>query len=697
LSDEPARLLRMRPFPARIAFLALLLALAARAPLRADGLHNERDDAIEVTGHYENAVGTSDAASQGYITPKLIEARPLLRPGEVLEFVPGVIVTQHSGDGKANQFFLRGFNLDHGTDFRTTVAGMPVNLPTHAHGQGYSDLNFMIPELVTRIDYKKGPYFAEEGDFSSAGAAQFHYFDRMKENIASASAGGFNYRRALFAGSPKIEDGKLLLALEAVHNDGPWVHAEGFGKVNAVLRYGHGTVEDGYEVTAMAYQGKWSSTDQIPQRAVDAGLLPRYGAIDPTDGGESQRYSLSTEMRKPMLGGQFQMGAYFIRYRLQLFSNFTYFQNNPVSGDQFEQYDSRRVLGLAPNWLWTGKLGDMQSVVKLGMHLRRDDIDKLGLYGTAARQVLSTTREDAVRETGTGLWLEHSLQWTEKFRSVAGLRGDHYSMGVASNLAANSGSKNAGIVSPKLNLIFGPWSDTEYFASWGNGFHSNDARGVMIGVDPKTLAAATPAPMLVRSKGAELGIRSEWVPKLQSSLALWRLSLASELLFAGDAGTTEASRPSLRHGIEWSNRYRPQPWLLVDADLSASKAHFTDADPAGNNIPGSIDRVAALGVSVNDRGPWSGTLQTRYFGPRPLIEDGSVRSRSTVLTNLRIGYRFDKNLRLGLDVFNLFQRKASDIDYYYASQLRGETAPVSDLHFHPVEPRSLRLTLSANF
>ena len=677
-------------------FLGLLL-LGTGAPLLADGVHAEREDAIEVSGHYEMGVGTSDAASQGYITPKLIEAKPLLRPGEVLEYVPGVIVTQHSGDGKANQFFLRGFNLDHGTDFYTTVAGMPVNLPTHAHGQGYSDLNFMIPELIARVDYKKGPYFAEEGDFSSAGAAHFHYVDRMKENLASATAGGFGYRRALLAGSPNPETANLLYALELVNNDGPWVNPNDFRKVNAVLRYNHGVQDDGYSLTGMYYSGDWNASDQIPQRAVDSGLVSRYGAIDPTDGGKAQRSSLSYDVRKPLLGGQFQMGAYAIRSRLQLYSNFTFFQDDPVNGDQFQQVDSRTVMGITPNWLWTGKLGEMESIVKLGMQLRRDNIDQVGLYNTVARQRLSATRVDTVRQTSNGIYAENSLQWTEKFRSVLGLRADFYGVDVASNLAANSGKKDDHLVSPKLNLIFGPWADTEYFVSAGNGFHSNDARGVVIAVDPKTLAPASQSPALVRSRGAELGVRSEWLPKLQSSLALWRLALDSELVFAGDAGTTQAGRPSLRNGFEWSNRYRPRSWLLVDADFSASKARFTDEDPAGNHIPGSIDRVAALGATINDLGRWSGSVQMRYFGQRPLVEDGSVMSRSTLMTNMRIAYRFDKNLRLALDVFNLFNRQASDIDYYYASQLRGEAAPVNDVHFHPVEPRSVRLTLTANF
>ncbi len=678
-----------------------LLAWAVSAS--ADGTHEERTDVVEVIGHYENAVGTSDAASQGYITPGLIAARPLQRPGEVLEYVPGMIVTQHSGDGKANQFFLRGMNLDHGTDFATTVAGMPVNMPTHAHGQGYSDLNFLIPELVSRIDYKKGPYFASEGDFSSAGAAHIHYYDALKEGTASLTTGGFGYRRALMMQSRAVgvdgAGGNLLYALELTGNNGPWEHPENFGKQNAVLRYTFGNAAASHSLTAMAYQGRWSATDQIASRAIDAGLVSRFGALDPTDGGESQRYSLSYDYRRTASDREFQLSAYALRYRLQLFSNFTYFMNDPVNGDQFEQADRRSVFGIAPSWLWTGRIGERQSIFKAGLNVRRDNIGTVGLYNTVARQRLSTVREDRVRQTGYAAWAEHSLQWNDWLRSVVGARADFYRATVESDLAANSGDTRDRQVSPKLNLIAGPFEETELFFSWGHGFHSNDARGTTTHVDPSTGAPLSPAPALVRTTGTEIGARTEWIHDLQSSLSLWKLDIASELVFAGDAGTTEASRPSTRHGIEWSNRYRPLSWLLLDADLSLSRARFTQADPAtpGEYVPGAIDRVLSLGAAVEELGPWSGMLQMRYFGPRPLIEDNSVRSQSTLLWNLRTTYRIDKGMKLSLDVINLFNRQASDIDYFYESKLASEAAPVSDRHLHPVEPRSLRLTLTASF
>jgi outer membrane receptor protein involved in Fe transport len=701
---------------AACALLALALSAHAQVPAEGAPAAPESEDEIHIIGHYNNGVGTSDAASQGYVTPKLIEARPMLRPGEVLEYVPGVIITQHSGEGKANQYFLRGFNLDHGTDFRTSVAGIPVNMPTHAHGQGYSDLNFLIPELVSRIDYMKGPYFAEVGDFASAGAASIEYYTSMPKNIAEASVGSFGYRRALIAGTPagtlrpRAEDSgsdhRWLYALELYHNDGPWQNPSDYKKLNGVLRYSRGTNADGITLSAMAYTGKWNSTDQIPQRAVDAGLVSRNGALDTSDGGDTSRYSLSFDRHKAIEGGTFHFDAYAIRYKLSLFSNFTFFKDSTANGDQFQQLDDRSVFGVEPKWVINHKLAGMNSVSKFGLQLRRDSIGKVGLYSAAARQQLSTVREDRVQQTGAGAFYENTLQWTEWLKTVAGVRSDFYRANVQSNLAANSGQGSGHVASPKLNFIFGPWAKTEYFLNFGEGFHSNDARGTTISVDPKTGAAATRVTPLVKTRGSEVGVRSELVSNLQSSLSLWRMKIDSELLFVGDAGSTEASRPSRRQGAEWSNRYTPKPWLIVDADVSASKAEFSDDNPAGNRIPGSIDKVASLGVTVNDLGRWSASAHLRYFGPRPLIEDNSRRSQSTIITSLRGGYKFDEKMRVNFDLYNLFNRRANDIDYFYCSRLRSDpagstcrdgSAGVDDIHFHPVEPRSLRVSMILNY
>ena len=687
----------------------------APAPAPTASSPNARLPPVTVLGNYDNAVGSSDAASQGSVTATLIGARPTLRPAEVLEFVPGVIVTQHSGDGKANQYFLRGFNLDHGTDFATYVGGMPVNMPTHAHGHGYSDLNWLLPELVNRIAYKKGPYFAQEGDFSSAGAARIGLFDKLPQGIASLALGENGYRRALLANSAALgsqsERGDLLYALEYAHNDGPWENPEKFHRVNGVLRYSFGDGGTRQAITAMGYSAGWNSTDQIPQRAVDAGRVGRFGAIDATDGGFTSRYSLSYETERALKDGNVKLNAYAIRSKLDLYSNFTFFQEQPIDldptatdGDQFEQAEQRRVFGLATSRTWNTRLAGNDSSNTIGLQLRHDRLDPVGLYSTVARVRAATTQESVVRQTSVGIHAENATQWTPWLRSVAGVRADRFHFKVRSSISANNGDRNASIASPKLSLIFGPWAETEYFANYGYGFHSNDARGTVATVAAKdpTGPAISPVNPLVRSKGGELGVRTEIVPGLQSSLSLWALKLDSELLFVGDAGETEPSRASRRFGLEWNNHYVANKWLLLDADLAFSRSRFTEPDPAdptlGNRIPGSIQTVASLGATVTDLGPWFGQFQLRYFGPRALDENNDNRSKATTLAYLRAGYKVSRNVKVMVDVFNLFDRKGSDIDYYYASRLKGEPAEgVNDIHFHPVEPRSVRLSLVANF
>src|SRR5437763_5250357 len=394
-------------------------------------------DKVEVSGHYDNRIGTSDAASAGVITSQLIDDRPLLRPGEVLEYIPGMIVTQHSGAGKANQYFLRGFNLDHGTDFSTYVAGMPINMRSHAHGQGYTDLNFMIPELISRIDYFKGPYYASKGDFATAGGANIFYFDKLKQNLAELTGGDDEYGRALLIGSADAGSGGMLYGLEALHNNGPWENPDNFRKYNGVLRYTQLTKDGQWSVTAMGYSAQWNSTDQIPRRAVDDGRVDGFGAIDASDGGKSSRYSLSLDYRTALAGGQLQTTAYGIRYYLSLFSNFTYFLDDPENGDQFNQVDDRKIYGWNGSWVHADTLFGLPMTNTLGWDFRQDRINPVGLYSTVDRQRLSTTREDKVRETSLALYAENQTQWNEWLRTLAGVRGDRYDFNVRSNIPEN--------------------------------------------------------------------------------------------------------------------------------------------------------------------------------------------------------------------------------------------------------------------
>ncbi len=652
---------------------------------------------VVVTSTATQQVGAADSASVGTVTQKQLEARTVYRPGELLEATPGLVVSQHSGEGKANQFYLRGFNLDHGTDLRTTVDGMLVNQRSHAHGQGWIDLNFLIPELATGLRYKKGPYDASEGDFASAGAVEIRYADSMERGIASVGLGQNGFRRVLLADSPALGSGKLLYALEVQRNDGPFIHPDDFRKFNGVLRYSQGDGANGWNLTGMAYSGQWNSTDQIAKRAVDAGTLDRFDAIDPTDGGRAHRYSLSGAWRQTGEKASTQVNVYVASWLLDLYSNFTYFLGNPVDGDQFAQPDRRTMTGINAKRAWQTQVFGLDSENEVGVQFQNDSIYN-GLLSTKARQTLSTTRRDHIVETSVGVWFQNATEWTKTFRTVAGVRADNYRFNVASDLAANSGVANATQLSPKLNFIFGPWDKTELYVNLGTGFHSNDARGTVINIDPKTGDPADRVTPLVRSTGLEIGARTSLIEGLQTSLSLYRLDFQSELVFVGDAGNTEAGRPSKRTGFELANYYKLDDRLTLDADLAFAKARFKDAAPEGNRIPGAVEGVASLALAIDKLGPWFGAIQARYFGPRPLTEDNSVRSKSSATLNGRIGYKIGPSLQVELEGFNLTNRKVSAIDYFYTSRLPGEAAAgVDDIHFHPIESRSFRVTLVARF
>ena len=664
----------------------------------------QTDQTITVQGHYDNAVGSSDAASQGVISAALLKSRPALRPGEVLEFVPGVIVTQHSGDGKANQYFLRGFNLDHGTDFATSVNGMPVNMPTHGHGQGYTDLNFLLPELVQRIEYRKGPYFAKSGDFASAGAADISYRTRLDEAFGQVSLGETGFRRGVAGTSFDLGAGLALLgAFEAMQNDGPWTVPERLRKRNGIVTLSGGTSAQGWSASAMGYSARWTATDQIPQRLIDAGSLngqpfSRFDSLDPTTGGDTSRSSLSGEWhRSGNDGSRSKASAYALHYRLNLNSNFTYALDRPADGDQFRQQDARNVFGGNASHAFSHTLAGLEASSELGASLRHDRL-RVGLFDNVARRITNTVREDRVQETSLGLYAQTALQLTPWLRSVLGLRTDHVRSTVdALTLPANGGRSSDTQVSPKLSLVLGPWAKTEFFFNAGRGLHSNDARGTTATLDPRTLGPADKVPQLVSQRGLELGARTEVLRGLQSSVALWQLKSDSELVYIGDAGATEASAGSKRRGLEWNNRWVPAPWFLLDADFAWTHARFDN----GERIPNAVDRVASVAATLRELGPWSASLQWRYLGSGALIEDNSVRSAPSLTANLRLSRKLSLGLKtpaeVSLDVFNLGNRKVNDIQYFYESQLPGESAPVADRHVHPAEPRTVRLSLRLGF
>ena len=677
----------------------LVVLTAASLPLMsfAGGVPTTIIDEVVVTGRLDRLQGMPVSASQGVVTDEQLNLRPVLRTGELLEVVPGLIVTQHSGDGKANQYFLRGFNLDHGTDLATSVDGVPVNMPTHGHGQGYTDINFVIPELVQNIEYRKGTYYAETGNFSAAGAVDMRYRRSLATPIVVLEGGEDNYMRGLVAGSAGVGDGQLLMGFEYAHIDGPWQIEENYRKRNGLLRYSRDIDGGSFSITAQGYEGAWRSTDQVPLRAVQSGLIDRFGAIDPTDGGNSHRYGVAADWTAALGGGRSKALLYAVDYDLDLISNFSYF-TDPENGDQFQQVDQRRIHG--GEWSWSRDfdwLGRSQKFAT-GLQVRHDDIERVGLYRTIERERFDTTREDAVRQTSYGVYGSLDTRWTDHVRTTIGLRADRFAFDVDASLTENSGTASDSIASPKFSLVLGPWSKTEFFFNAGRGFHSNDARGTTIRVDPTD--GVTPVERvdaLVGATGLDVGLRTALVSNTQFSVSLWSLRLDSELLFVGDAGTTEASRASERRGVEAAVIWNPMSWFIIDADLAWSSARFSEYDTVGDRIPGAVESVASLGVAIDHPSGWFGGARFRHFDSAPLIEDNHVRSGSTTLVNLETGYRFWQRYRISAALYNVFDSEGNDITYFYASQLANEAEPVEDIHFHPVEPRTVRLTLSASF
>lgn len=662
--------------------------------------------AVEVRAEVHALIGVADSASDGKVTAKQIEHRPFLRPGEVMETVPGLIVTQHSGDGKANQFFLRGFNLDHGSDFATYVNGMPVNMVSHAHGQGYMDVNFLIPELIGGLRYQKGPYAAEDGDFSTTGSARIDYKKSLDAPFVDVTFGEYQYKRLLAAGSQEWNGLQWLGALELAGYDGPWDQPENLNKANGIVRVSSGTANNGFSITGMAYRSRWVASEHVPQRAIDRGEIGRYGTLLPNDGGETHRVSLSGEWNQTTDESAWRANAWVIDYGLNLFSSPSGFINGP-QGDQHEQADHRTILGgqLEKHWF----LGDQwrNSEINLGTQLRHDRISKLGLYDTVNRDRTNTVRQDHVNQTASALYTEVKTPWLPWLRSTVGLRYDYIDADVNADAGAfnlnNGGQASASQLSPKLGVAIAPWKSLEFYANWGRGFHSNDSRGAVISQNVVDGSDADRVPLIAKSKGSELGLRAAPLPGWHTSFALWQVQSSSELVFVGDEGVTEPRGSSKRYGIEWTNHLTATDWLFLDADVALSKARFDQIESGGKHIPNAVPLTASLAANFDDGHQWSGGVRVRYIGAYPLEETGKQQSSSFVTTNAKVEYKFNPQWQASLSVLNLFNRKANDIEYYggACTQLDGPGCGggegIDGRLVHPLEPRSVRVGLRYTF
>jgi hypothetical protein len=700
------------------------------------------------------------SSSEKYFTGKEVNAIPFARPGEALEIVPGLVVTQHSGEGKANQYFLRGFNLDHGSDLGLYLDGTPLNMRTNGHAQGYADANFLIPELLSSALARKGPYSAEDGDFSTAGSVYLQYLDRFDKGLFSATGGQFGYGRLLGIKSWNHAGGTLLGAAEASIYNGPWDRPDSIRKINGVLRWTRGTQEDGLSITGMAYANRWYSTDQLPMRAVSSGLVRRWGTMDPTDGGDTSRFSLSGRWSQKSGNQYSRVEAYAVRSTLNLYNNFTYFLSHPDIGDQFRQFDRRTMVGVNALHGIAHNVADFPIETRAGFQGRYDDI-RLGLQESYRRTPYDTIRNDYVNEGSIGIWTDTKVSWTPWLRTIGGVRFDYfharvqglqqfYDSPLLMNSAGqpavlwtapfNSGTKANAMVSPKASIILGPFHKTEFYANYGEGFHSTDARGTVQNFSTTELAdddgfrQVARIPILVKSRGAEIGARTKIVEGLDSSLSFFWVNVESENQFEGDSGTTAFGRPSRRYGLEFANHYRPTSWLSFDGDVALVHARFRGVDQQqalawvgllqpgiieygaylgnmhGNYLTNSAAVVAMAGLEVGEQTGWFGAMKYRYIGPRPLTEDGYIKSPATGTVNARVGYRWQDGWKVQLDAFNIFASRSDQITYGYGSMLPTDQlhaaclagAPggdvcgvgVMDRHFKPVEPPSFRLTLA---
>ena len=694
----------------------------APAPLRISLAVGAAITTTNVQGREDDLIGIADSATQGTVGAREIQDRPILRSGEILETVPGLIITQHAGGGKANQYFLRGFNLDHGTDFAIFLDDMPLNLPSHAHGEGYADMNLVIPELVQRLNFEKGPYYADVGNYGSAGSAHLVFFKTLPRNFFKVEGGMYGYGRAVFGASQKLGSGSLLYGGEAYHDNGPWTHPDNYYKFNGLTTYSQGEDANGVSITARAYQGTWHSSDQIPDDAVP--LVGFFGALNPTDGGHSQRYSLQSEWHRRGAYSESKITAYGFYYDLNLFSDFTYFLTDLKLGDQFEQQDRRWVAGVDARHTifsqWIGRkventfgLQVRNDWINNSLHQTEDRVRVDKTDSSTGNTLPATTQADRFTDTQVGFYAENKIQWAEKFRSVLAMRGDEQSFDVTSLVTpANTGTASKLLPSPKLSLTFGPWSNAEFYVQGGFSFHSNDARGATQTVQPVSADDPYPntpvakIPGLVPTKGGEIGARTLVVPHLQSTLSLWYLHSASELQQNGDTGTTVASaQPSNRYGVEWANYYTPLEHLAVDFDMADSRALFTTIDdgdaapgsPGGKRVPEAVGLVISSGITLHDYKAFTASLRLRNFGPRDLTSDGIYRSQATILLNAEVDYQIGEKWHISGEFLNLLNRRDHDIDYAYTSQTTQTATPAFTDVFHPVEPFQVRFALGRTF
>ncbi len=635
------------------------------------------------------------AASSLIVRSRDFSLRPIRRPADILEVTPGLVVVQHAGGGKANQYYLRGFDADHGTDVALSIDGVPINNVSHAHGQGYADINFVIPEIVERIEVDKGPYFVKHGDFATAGAANLVTRRAVAENTATFGAGRFDLFRGVLMGGAELGPFAGLMAVEGAGQDGPFDNPEDYNRYKLFTR---GSYEDGpwrSDLTFMSYRGTWNASGQLPLREIRAGTLDRFGSLDPTEGGTSQRHQLYARTSwQPDDDQEANLFAYGVYYDLDLFSNFTFFARDPGNGDQIEQKDKRFFGGGEARYTRRIAPGGFETALNGAVGLRADDIGEQLNY-TVERDFLSRQTDHNVTQVNSFAYVSADTTWTPWLRTVVGLRFDDLYFDVDNNLNSTTdptlqgqGVENEAIFSPKASIVLSPLADTEVFINYGEGFHSNDARGVVRDVDPVDPSA--------KARGGELGVRTRLFDRLDLAASFWLLDLDSEIVFVGDEGTTEAGGATRRIGGELEVRYRILDWLFFDVDYTQTVAKFRFEPDEADDVPLAPRFTVNGGVTARREDGFYGSVRMRAISSRPANEDNSIRAAGYTVWDLQLGKRFElpsawtggfaKAVTLQLDILNLFDHDYREAQFATDSRLAFEPEVVSDLNFTPGYP-----------
>lgn len=626
------------------------------------------------------------------LSPVDIKLRPTNTSQDILRMVPGLFIAQHAGGGKAEQIFLRGFDIDHGTDINLTVDGLPVNMVSHAHGQGYSDLHFVIPELISYIDFDKGPYYAEKGDFTTAGFVEFHTKNYLEKGFLKAEGGRFNTWRAVggFNLIRRIESpSTAYIAGEVVGSDGYFESPQGFTRINLTSKFNSKAGLNGnIHISASYFNSKWDASGQIPERAIRSGEITRFGYIDNTEGGNTSRSNFSVEHNHQLgKGGNFTQQLFAAHYTFGLFSNFTFFLHDSVNGDQINQREARQIYGYKAAYTRSGGLMGMLLKSEIGIDIRYDNIDNIGLSGTRRRSFLYQKQLGDIDQVNASAYLSETIFPSQKWVINLAARMDNFHFRYHDKLTQTKPAVSAVILSPKVNVNYKVSNSFGVYLKAGHGFHSNDAR-VVTALDGKKV--------LPKAYGIDLGVNAKIDDRLLLNAAIWRLDLKQEFVYVGDEGVVEPGGRTKREGIDLSARYQVLPWLFFDGDANVSKPRLKDAENDDKYLPLAPILSSVGGATVQMKNGFNASLRYRYLADRPANEDFSMVANGYFLADAVLNYSLG-NLDFKITAENLFNTEWNEAQFDTESRLAHESAPTSEIHFTPGSPFFVKIGMSVLF